>query len=245
MLKGMATGLALLLAASVTSPAAAQAPQPEQGVQLAQRGKSQPSREAARAAAAFNEAAATYAEIVELTVTDKTEAVKLRVLSARSELKRLRDRMDEEAFLKLESQVAEMEAANAKGDVTGTALAATEAFKLVVTSMDARMRQTPLEVWLHTYAAFKLVVLATASAIEWPAVGDAAKDSEKSWIALRRLVRDTNLRVLLSEIQSGLRDAVARKDAESVKFAARLQIGSIAVLRDFFARFARSMARGR
>ena len=59
------------------------------------------------------------------------------------------------------------------------------------------------------------------------------------------MVRDTNLRVLLSEIQSGLREAVTRSDAASVKYGARLQIASTAVLRDFFERFARSMARGR
>ena len=42
-----------------------------------------------------------------------------------------------------------------------------------------------------------------------------------------------------------MREAVTRNDAASVKFAARLQVGSTAVLRDFFERFARSMARGR
>jgi len=138
-----------------------------------------------------------------------------------------------------------METAEAKGNLNATALAATEAFKVVVTEMDPQMRRLPLEVSLQTYSAFRLVVLASAPQIDWPAVSQAAKDSEKSWIALRRMVRDTNLRVLLSEIQSGLRDAVGRNDAPSVKFAARLQVASTAVLRDFFNRMAQAMARSR
>jgi hypothetical protein len=138
-----------------------------------------------------------------------------------------------------------MEAAEDSGNLTATALAAAESFKTIIMAMNPQMRRTPVEVSLHTYAALKLVVLASASTPDWPAMVLTAKDSEKSWIALRRMVRDTNLRVLLSEIQSGLRDSVTRNDAAGVKFAARLQVGSTAVLRDFFERFARSMARGR
>lgn len=138
-----------------------------------------------------------------------------------------------------------MESAEASGNLSATAVAASEAFKVVVAAMDPQLRRLPLEVSLHTASALKLVALTAAPEPDWAAIGQTAKESEKSWIALRRMVRDTNLRVLLSEVQSGLRDAVARKDAASVKFAARLQVGSTAVLRDFFTRMMQAMARGR
>ena len=41
------------------------------------------------------------------------------------------------------------------------------------------------------------------------------------------------------------RNVWQREYAESLRFAARLQVGSTAVVRDMFERFARSMARGR
>jgi hypothetical protein len=104
------------------------------------------------------------------------------------------------------------------------------------------MRRIPLEVSLHTYNALKLVILASVGQPDWPAVVQTLKDSEKSWIALRRIVRDTNLRVLLSHVQGGLREALKRSDAESIKFGARMQIASAAVLRDFFGRMAGAMA---
>lgn len=240
--KGM---VAAIIAALMTSPAAAQVPPTDDSPQLAQRGAARPPREAVRAATALSEAATTYVEIVELTLAAKARAVRLRLNSARGELNRLRPMLSSETFGTLESRLAEAEAAETNGDLTGTALAATEAFKVIVTAIPAQMRRTPLEVSLHTYSAFKLVLLATAAEIDWPAVSQAAKESEKSWIQLRRLVRDTNLRVLLSEIQSGLREAVTRNDAASVKFGARLQIASAAVLRDFFTRFGRAMGRRR
>jgi hypothetical protein len=243
--KGMAAVLALVLAVSIMSPAVAQAPPPDEVTGETPRIRGKQAREMARAAMLLSEAASTYAEIINLCLTDRASAVRLNLSSARGELTRLRPILKEETATALETRINEMEAADASGNLTATALAATEAFKVIVTSMRPEMRRTPLEVSMHTYAAFKLVVLASATELDWAAVGQAQKESEKSWIALRRMVRDTNLRVLLSEIQSGLREAVGRSDAASVKFGARLQIASTAVLRDFFGRMARAMARGR
>jgi hypothetical protein len=248
--KGMAAVaglvLAVSLAVSLALPVAAQTPPAaDDATGQVQRGRGKEARQAQRAATLFSEAATTYAEIVNLCLTDRAPAVRAAISSARGELTRLRPMLKGETAAELEKRFDEMVVAEANGNLTATGLAATEAFKIVVTSMDPQIRRTPLQVSLHTYSAFKLVLLASAAQIDWPAVGQTAKDSEKSWIALRRMVRDTNLRVLLSEIQSGLRDAVSRNNAEGVKFAARLQVGSTAVLRDFFERFARSMAQGR
>jgi hypothetical protein len=243
--KGMAAVVALGLAVSLALPATAQVPPSDDMTGQTQRGRGKEAREAARAAGFFSDAASTYAEIVNLCLTDRAGAVRMNIGSARGELMRLRPHVTAETFAALEKRLDEMETAESDGNLTATALAATESFKLVVTAMNPQMRRVPLEVSIHTYAAFKLVVLVSASEIDWAAVALAAKDSEKSWIALRRMVRDTNLRVLLSEIQSGLRDAVTRNDTGSVRYGARLQIASTAVLRDFFQRMAEAMARRR
>jgi hypothetical protein len=243
--KGMAALAGLILALSIVLPVAAQTPPADETTGQSQRGRGKEARQAERAATQFSEAATTYAEIINLCLTERVNALRLAIDSARGELSRLRPMLKEETAAALEKQLITMETAEATGNLTSTALAANESFKTIITAMDPRMRRTPIEVSLHTYSAFQLIVLASAPQIDWPAVTQSAKDSEKSWIALRRMVRDTNLRVMLSEMQSGLRDAVSRNDAASVKFAARLQVASTAVLRDFFERFARSMARGR
>jgi hypothetical protein len=243
--KGMAAVAGLILAVSLVLPVAAQTPPADETAGQTQRGRGKEARQAARVATLFSEAATTYADIVNLCLTDRAGAVRLALSSARGELARLRPMLNEETASALEKRLDEMETAESSGNLNATALAATESFKTIITAMNPQMRRTPIEVSLHTYSAFRLVVLASAPGVDWPAVTQSAKESEKSWIALRRMVRDTNLRVMLSEIQSGLREAVSRNDAAGVKFAARLQVGSTAVLRDFFERFARSMARGR
>ena len=249
--KGKTAVAGMILAVSLVLPALAQSQPPPaddaiaQQAQQGRESRGKQAREAQRAATLFSDAATTYVEIINLCLTNRGGSVRAVLRSASGELARLRPMLKEDAQKTLESRLGEMETAESNGDLTTTALAAAESFKTVITAMNPQMRRTPIEVSLHTYSAFKLVVLASAVQVDWPAIALTARDSEKSWIALRRMVRDTNLRVLLSEIQSGLRDAVARNDATGVKFGARLQIASTAVLRDVFERFAQSMARGR
>jgi hypothetical protein len=242
---GLAVGACLALALLHIHVPQARAQSAEDSMQMQQRGTGKPSREVVRAAAALTEAATTYSEIVEFTVTDRADAARLRIRTARAELQLVRPFVSDEVYGLLDRRVAEMELAESKGDFTGIGLSATDAFKLIATNYAPQMRRTPLELSMHTYSAFKVIVLASAPQVNWVALAQATKESEKSWINLRRLVRDTNLRVLLSEVQAGLRDAVTRNDGESTKFAARLQIGSVGVLRDFFDRMQRAMAQGR
>jgi hypothetical protein len=201
-------------------------------------------RDAQRVMAAFSGAAGTYTDIVELTLGERMDAVRLRIAAARGDLARLRPMVPDETFGQLENRLADVEAAYDKGDKTATALAALEGFRTILDSGDPRLRRSPVEISLQSYNAFKMMVLTSADKVDWQAVRVVAKDSEKTWISIRRFVRDTNLRVLLSRIQNGLRDAAGRDDAAAVKFAASLQLASVPVLQDFVARLTQAMARG-
>jgi hypothetical protein len=238
---------AILIMLSVPTAALAQTPPDDasQTQQLAQRGRGKPDREAMRATTAIAEAAATYKDVVEMAMRGRTAALRSGQTTVNATLPRLRPVLDDTAFAALQRHVSEMEEAQAKEDLTATALAAAEAFKTVVSAIHPAMRRMPPDVALMDYAAMRLTVLASATEIDWPAIQATAKDSEKSWIALRRFIRDGNLRVLLARVQSGLRDAVTRNDAAGVKFAASLQADSVAVLHDLFGRMARAMGRRR
>jgi hypothetical protein len=252
MLKGMAAVFALVFAMSVALPSAAQTPSDDTARQT-ERDRGKQAREAAEAAALFSEAASTYVEIVYLCSMSRPGAealhaslrrdVRVHLRSARRELMRLRPFLNEETAGTLNRRLQEMEAAEANGHLIATALAATESFRVIATAMRPEMRRIPSEVSLHTYNALKLLILASVGQPDWPTVVQTLKDSEKSWIALRRIVYDTNLRVLLSDTQSGLRQALKRSDAANIKFGARMQIASAGVLRDSFERMARAMAR--
>lgn len=249
--KGIRTAIVTVffvaLGLSMPTPGLAQdAPRNDSGAEAAKdSNESRPGREAARAASTLSEIAQTFREIAVLALGDRPEGVRVGVISTRAAVWRLRPLLDSETYAQLESQLAGIEELSANGDKTGTALAANDAFKIAVTAISPAARRMPLEVAMQNYSGLKLTILASAAEVNWEAIKLTAKESEKSWIKLRRAIRDTNMRVLLSEIQSGLSDAAARQDAAGVRFAARMQLASVAVLRDFFERFARAMAKGR
>ena len=223
--KAMAAVFALVLAVSVALPAGAQTPSTD-------------TRE--QAAVAFADAASTYEDIVNLFLNNRTGVMQAALGSVREVLTRLRPSLNEHTAATLDRHLKEMETAEAKGDITTTALTAAESFRTVVTATTPQMRRTPIELSMYAYWAYRLVVLGSDAKSNWPEMTQSAKESERSWILLREMVRDTNVRLLLEENQRGMAEAVARNDAAGVKFAARVQIASTAVLGNSFGRIERT-----
>jgi hypothetical protein len=223
--KAMAAVFALVLAVSVAPRAVAQTPSSDTRQQ---------------AAVAFAEAASTYEDIVNLFLNNRTGAMQAALGSVREVLTRLRPSLNEHTAATLDRHLEEMQAAEAKGNLTTTALTAAESLKTVITAMDPQARRTPIELSMYAYWAYRLLILASDAKSNWPEVTQAAKEAENSWIRLRGTLRDANLRMLFEENQRGMREAVARNDAPGVKFAARVQIASTAVLGNFFDRMPRT-----
>ncbi len=217
--KAMAAAFALVLAVSVALPAMAQTPTSDARQQDA---------------VAFAEAASIYEEIVNLFLSNRTGAMQAALGSVRGVLVRLRPSLNEHTAATLDRHLKEMETAEAKGNLNTTALTAAESFRTVVTATPPQMRRTPVELSMYAYWAYRLVILASEPKSNWPELMQSAKESERSWILLRGMVRDENMRTLLEENQRGASEAVARNDAAGVRFAARVQIASTAVLSNFF-----------
>lgn len=243
-MKRLLAAAILALAIPMPLPAYAQAPSDDASV-LMQRGRGRVDREAMRGATVIAEAAATYRSIIDMALRGRPAGVRIGITEARALLPKLQPAVDDRTYGAIEARTTDMDNAFAKEDLHGAALAATEAFRGVVTAIDPTVRRMPLDVALLHYTAMKLAVLSSSSEFDWPAIQATAKESERSWIGIRRYIRDANLRVLLAEINSGLREAANRNDAAGVRFAANLQIQSIPVLQDFFERLTQAMARAR
>ena len=56
---------------------------------------------------------------------------------------------------------------------------------------------------MYAYWAYRLIILASDAKSNWPEITQSAKESERSWILLREMVRDTNVRLLLEGTSAG------------------------------------------
>ena len=86
------------------------------------------------------------------------------------------------------------------------------------------------------YSGFKLSILASTQHTDWSTIAATANDSDGSWSALGKSVKDTSLRNLVQAVQNGLRGAVERQDVHGVKFAAKMQLEVVDVLEQYFQR---------
>jgi len=129
-----------------------------------------------------------------------------------------------------------MEQASSKSDIFGTALAAVEAYRAIENAMDVARRPSPIEVAMLDYSGFKLSILAATQDTDWATIAATATESDSSWSALDKRVKDASIRNLVQAIQDGLKGAVERKDIHGVKFAAKLQLEVVDVLEQYFQR---------
>lgn len=184
------------------------------------------------AAAIFEETLSLYEGIVDLRLRGRDEAIGPQVGYLVHALKQLRSYLDQQTYAVLDKHRTEMERDSEAGKMTSVATAAAESFKRLATFTKPQIRPLPLEVAIYRYQAYRLALLATEDEVSWHEISLSAAASDAALKPLLRLVRDENVRFMLSETQSGLRDAVETSSAARVTFAARIQIASSFVLAD-------------
>lgn len=235
MLKSRTTAVAI--AALVLSTAMAQSHQsdPMTPAKLAQKTSPTPSKEANRNAK-LADAASINEDLIGFSLEGKADKVAEKVVAMRKALPSLRPLLNASSFETLGRQLTEMEQASSKSDVFGTALVAVEAYRVIENAMDTASRPSPIEVSMLDYSGFKLSILASTQHTDWSTIAATANDSDGSWSALGKSVKDTSLRNLVQAVQDGLRGAVERQDVHGVKFAAKMQLEVVDVLEQYFQR---------
>jgi hypothetical protein len=182
------------------------------------------------------DAASINEDLIAAALGGKADKVAEKVTAMRKALPMLRPLLDAATFDVLARELTAMEQAMAGKDLPAIALASVEAYRIIEGATDPAQRPAPIEVAMLDYSGFKLSILAAGPTAEWAAIGATAKDSDSNWSALAKNVRDSGIRDLAAAIHDGLRSAVARKDIEGVKFAAKLQLGIVDVLEGYFKR---------
>ena len=228
-----------LLAATITalmlSTAAAQSSPAGDRMRLAQNTQSNSDKDNSRDAT-LADAASINEDLIGFALDAKADRVAEKVVEMRKALYNLRPLLNERLFETVGHQVADMERASAKEDLLGTALAAVETFRVIENAKGDANRPEPVEVALLDYSGFKLSILLAAHAVDWATVDSTAKESDTTWMALAKNIQEISIRNLVGTIQNGLRAAVARKDINGAKFAAKMQLEVVDTLEDYFKR---------
>jgi hypothetical protein len=195
-------------------------------------------------AALLEDAAALNEDLIGFALDGKAGKVSEKVLAMRRMLPVLRGVLAAEAFEELIGHVARMEQGAASNDILAAALDSAEAFRTLQQAVEPAQRALPLDVSILDYAGYRLTVLIISPDPDWAKIAAAAKDSSVAWSRLEEKVQDAKLQNLLETIQTGLRDAVLRKDVQGVKVALKKQIDAIDALDRHFSSIKKPPAEG-
>jgi hypothetical protein len=215
------------IAAMVLSPALAQSPSVEstKSFVLAQRSSATPIKDAKRNST-LAAAASITEDLIDFALAGKADAVVEKVGAMRKTLPTLRPMLSDSDAATLERRVIEMEQASAKGDITGTALAAAEAYRTIESAMDVARTPVPIEVAMMDYSGFKLSILAGAQTTDWPAIATTTMEADSFLIALAKKKSGHQ------HSQFGQRNP--ERPEGGVKFAAKMQLEVVDVLEQYF-----------
>ena len=200
---------AITLSALIVSTTLVQA-QPSAPIdvgRLAQKISPTPNKAATRNAT-LTDTASINEDLIGFALAAKTDKVAEKVAAMRKALPALRPLFDISLFETLGRQVTEMEQASSRSDLLGTALAAVEVYRVLENGMDNARRPSPIEVAMLDYSGFKLSILAATQNTDWATVVATAGDSDGSWSALEKRIKDGSIRNLVQAIQDGLKSAV-------------------------------------
>jgi hypothetical protein len=189
----------------------------------------------AGASSDFESAASTCEDFIELVASGDAPAATAMAGDMRKAFAAISKRLPEAGRADLAARLAAIEAANGRGDGEAASLEAVEAFRTIIVAANDKKPPVPLDVSLLDYSGFKLSILASAKATNWPAVEASAQEAHGFWQRLSSRIKNKGTADLMATIDKGLQRAVADHDGPGLAFAAKLTLDAVDVLEQQFA----------
>jgi len=141
-----------------------------------------------------------------------------------------------ETAVRFDKLFDELARAQSKKDSVAVALQAAELYKLLVSSCEASALAVPMEVSLLDYAGFRTNALLKATAPDWQALADTAREASANWAKIRDRVTDNKLKTDMEKAQSGLTSAAQMHDVSLSQSSAKTDLALVDDLEGYFAK---------
>lgn len=179
-------------------------------------------------------AASINEEIIEMALAGNDAGVAGKIADLEHSLPKLRPYLGDDIYGNVEALLKAMEAHDAKGELMGVSLAAVDAYRQLILSLDQTVMAAPIQVPMLKYSGFKLLVLSRAKRPDWPEIGATAREERGYWKSLAGQIKNSDLHHLMGSMQSGLDNGLARENSAQVAFAARIDLDAVDLLERYF-----------
>jgi hypothetical protein len=167
-----------------------------------------------------------FAEIAQGTDPAAIETARSAIQTA---LDRVRPVLDQKIASAIASSLATVMAADKNGDVSQSAVASMDIYKLLVQQFEPRL-PTTRSVAMLDYAGFKLSALLMSPQPDWAAVSALVQEASHNWTTARAELKDKALVDIGTSIHMGLQEASTKKNVDWLRSLAKMQLDSVDLL---------------
>jgi hypothetical protein len=129
-----------------------------------------------------------------------------------------------------EARLDELGRARRRADLAAAGMAAVEAYRTVILSLDASALTIPVQVDELSYASLKAELLTDGKPYHWAELVKVAAQADRDWGRLRGTVQNDGLRRLMHVALTSLNQAAQTKNASMAHCAAHFTDAAVAVL---------------
>ncbi|MGA7801483.1 MAG: hypothetical protein WCC36_11795, partial [Gammaproteobacteria bacterium] len=138
--------------------------------------------------------------------------------------------LDPTARRRFERHLDSLRQAHDAGNEFAAAMAAVEAYRVLILSLDASALTIPVQVDELDYDSLKAGLLADSATPDWPALTRVTADAHKIWTGIQDEVRNDALRHLTEIAITSMYRAAGRRDAQMVHCAAQFTGAAVDLL---------------
>lgn len=176
-------------------------------------------------------AAAPLVDFVRFAEHNDAEGMDQCIASLRAQLGQVAPALNPGARRHFEARLDALQRARRQADLPAAAMAAVEAYRTLILSLDASALTIPVQVDELGYASLKAELLTDGRATPWTDLARLAADAHRDWERIRRDVHNDALRHLMQVALTSLSRAAKARNAPMAYCAARFTGAAVELLR--------------
>jgi hypothetical protein len=173
-------------------------------------------------------------DAVEAAIVDDRETVGTKFAEFERDLPALKVSITKDRFALIEKVFSTTKQAFENNETLQSALSAVEIYRLLVSAIDYKNMEVPLQVSLLDYSGFKLSTLSANPKPDWPEIQTTTVEAIKFWSAIEQDVKNAGLHDLMQSLFEGLASAVTRRDPVMLEFGAQMDLDAVDLLEGYY-----------
>jgi hypothetical protein len=176
-------------------------------------------------------AASDFENIARLAINGKSDSIPENLRIIVTAVYSLKTVLPVQTYQDLVDRLSDISDAKKNRDLEGVALAAAEGFRTMVLAQKPANLSAPIKLYMLEYTGLKALALTRTDSPDWQRLSAARDEAKEYWTEISPGIKRKAVTNLMNRIIVGIDRAIAQQDVPALKFAIKLQIDAVQLLK--------------